>query len=728
MIKVSSFDKLVGISLGTYHIDQFLGQNKIGPLFLVRTDVTTTYLLRFLVGSSSLVSQDRAAYLEHFQYQASQIATLRHPYILPLLDFGVYRDVPYLISPHIPLRSLRTRIDKNGALNTFTVGRYLDQIATALEYAHEHSVLHGNLSVDSIFIRLDGSVVVADFNMRGLLELNSQNLYGHQNPEWSDGCAPEQLLGKPVSPASDMYALGAVVYHILTGSAVFEGQSLSEIAQQHLYATVPPLTQRRGDLPANLYSVLAHALAKDPAQRYHQPGAFANDYHHVVVPTNRTRMPFIISEMPYLHANAPNGNGNVNGTGTPMAEMQFSENAWGKSRSAAPTHSSELPHTAFNSSPQHSLHGFPSDASFNLTSSSRSTFLHRFQRNRKQSIIMIAALVVLFVLAFSTIGITLFSQKGNAMVNAGGQVTFFSNQGVLSGQTNALNITIQHLAAPPAGSEYEAWIINGQTEQVTSLGKLVEQNSAWSLTFNGANLDVLNIGNTLEITQEQGTVNAPTGKAILVGTFPAKSFQHIQHLLVAFPTTPDKVGMLIGAVQQTHLLDIQAALLQNTVKSQNTAAIECITQSMLDIIEGTHGTHYRPLTMNCIQQNVTETGDGFGLLGNNGYLAGAVEHASLALSQPDATSNMRQHARLMDIALANITGWMTTIENDVLYLQGHPTLVTSIQAISTLADYTYHGVDVNGDGQIDPVPGEAGAITAYQQGQLMATLTLAPSA
>jgi len=69
-----------------------------------------------------------------------------------LLDFGVYRDVPYLISPHIPLRSLRTRIDKNGALNTFAVGRYLDQIATALEYTHEHSVLHGNLSVDSIFM------------------------------------------------------------------------------------------------------------------------------------------------------------------------------------------------------------------------------------------------------------------------------------------------------------------------------------------------------------------------------------------------------------------------------------------------------------------------------------------------------------------------------------------------------------------------------------------------
>ena len=342
--------------------------------------------------------------------------------------------------------------------------------------------------------------------------------------------------------------------------------------------------------------------------------------------------------------------------------------------------------------------------------------------------IVIAAIIVLFVLASSTIGITLFSQKGNAMVNAGGQVTFFTNQSVLGGQTNSLHIAIQHLEAPPAGSEYEAWIINQQTEQVTSLGKLVEKNSVWSLTFNGTNIDLFNIGGTLEITQEQGAVNAPTGKAILVGTFPAKAFQHIQHLLVSYPATPGKVGLLIGAVQQTYLLNIQAALLQNTITSQNTVAIECITQSMLDIIEGTHGAHYRPLAATCTQQNVTATGDGFGLLGNGGYLAGAVEHASLALSQPDATSTMRQHAALMDIALANITGWMTTIEQDVLYLHGHPTSITSIQAITTLADNTYHGVDVNGDGQIDPVAGEAGAITAYQQGQLMATLSLAPNA
>ncbi len=149
---------------------------------------------------------------------------------------------------------------------------------------------------------------------------------------------------------------------------------------------------------------------------------------------------------------------------------------------------------------------------------------------------------------------------------------------------------------------------------------------------------------------------------------------------------------------------------------------------MLDIIDGTKGTYYQPLAAKCAQQNVTMTGDGFGLLGKGGFVAGAEEHAALALSQKDATSVMRQHAVLMDVALSNIIRRLTTIEQDVLHLQAQPTDLSSIQEITTLADDAYHGVDVNGDGQIDPVVGEAGALTAYQQGQLMATLSLASSA
>jgi hypothetical protein len=121
---------------------------------------------------------------------------------------------------------------------------------------------------------------------------------------------------------------------------------------------------------------------------------------------------------------------------------------------------------------------------------------------------------------------------------------------------------------------------------------------------------------------------------------------------------------------------------------------------------------------------VTTDGDGFGLQGKKGYLTGSTQHAGYAISQPDATSAMHQHAKLMDIALSNTTGWVTTIDQDALLLLTHPTDLSKVEEIVRLADDAYHGVDANGDGQIDPVVGEAGAITAFRQGQLMATLSL----
>ena len=176
MIKNNTYEKWIGTSLGNYRLEQFIEQSNWGPVFLARTNANSTgYLLRFLIGPANQSSKEHELYLERFQYQASQIATLQHPNILPLIDYGVYRGLPYLVSPQMSMRSLFSRLDRNGPLDVFTIGRYLDQIATALEYGHEHSVLHESLAVDCIFIRLDGQLVVADFGIRKLLESDRQD-------------------------------------------------------------------------------------------------------------------------------------------------------------------------------------------------------------------------------------------------------------------------------------------------------------------------------------------------------------------------------------------------------------------------------------------------------------------------------------------------------------------------------------------------------------------------
>ena len=354
--------------------------------------------------------------------------------------------------------------------------------------------------------------------------------------------------------------------------------------------------------------------------------------------------------------------------------------------------------------------------------------------------IALIAIVILLLVAGGTIGITTLLLKNN---NAGsvivppgatGLVSFLDSQNG-QGRTDALRIKITGLSTPPAGFQYEAWLVNDQNEQTIALGTLVASGQTFSLNYAGdgsrrqQGTNLLGAGNKLKITLEQGQVNLPTGKVVLSGTFPPKAFVHIRHLLFSFPTTPGKVGLLVGLRDQTQHLDAQALILQNAVSAQNSQAITCAAQNIIDIIEGTNGSNYQPLSDQCASQNITAAYDGFGLLGSasdsqGGYIATAAAHASLAATQPDATDNIRIHAQHIEIAMTNIKGWVTTVDADAVALLSNPSNTAKVSEIVTLSDHAYHGVDINGDEQIDPVPGEAGAITAYIHGQLMAALPL----
>ena len=346
-------------------------------------------------------------------------------------------------------------------------------------------------------------------------------------------------------------------------------------------------------------------------------------------------------------------------------------------------------------------------------------------------IVIIAALIVL-VIAGGTIALVL---KNNGNTNSGsagvggvatGLVRFIDSQNS-QGHTDSLSLNTSGLAAPPAGSQYYAWFVNEQNEQIVKLGMLTASGQNFSLNYAGNGTNLLSLGNaTLEITLEQGKPNAPTGKVVLAANFPPKAVVHIRHLLLAFPITPNHIGLLVGVLGQTQELNAQAQLLQNAIASHNAFTIQCVAQSMIDIIEGARGHHYRPLSPGCFSQNVNIAGDGFGLLGPNGYLALAAAHASLAATQSDSTPLIRTHAGHVEICISNIQGWVTTVDNDAIDLLAHPDRNFKVQEIVTLSDHAYHGVALNGDEQILPIPGGGGAITAYLHGQLMATLTLAP--
>lgn len=722
MIKNFAVDKLVGSTLGNYRLEQLVEQNNSELVFLARTADGTTNLLRIIAEPAGLSSREREDYLERFLYRSSQVAALQHPYILPLLDYGVEHGMPYLVSPHIPMRSLRARLAKSGPLDIYTVGRYLDQIAATLEYAHQHNVLHGNLTVDNIFIRLDGQLVVADFGLMDLIEFNGQDAQRNLLQRRGEVCAPEQLLGRTASTYTDVYALGAILYHLLTGSPVFAGNTPEELAQQHLYTPVPPLSRWRRDLPAGLYSIVARALAKDPAQRFHQPGALANAYQRIVAPNNHSRVPFVVTPLPADSAQYPYGSA-VSLSDIRVTEIDKGSNGSvlteGNAGSQQPVSQKPFSQTLpFYSRP-------PSLVDFD---SPRPSLLRRIRRRNTQRLVIISLLCLLLLAAASIAAVISLTQRGAGSVSTSGQVTFLDASSTAPGHSDALNIAAHGLSAPPAGYEYDAWYINDSSEQVVALGTLKPNQQTFVLNYSEGQGDanLLAAGDKLEITLEQQGVKLPEGQVELTGMFPPQAFAHVLHLLDSFPATPGKIGVLTGALLQTRQLNIQADVLQNSALNHNSPAIQCEAQSILDVIEGAKGPDYRALSSTCQLQDVTVKGDGFGLLGSGGYLSDSSEHATLAISQPDATKSMHQHAGLLAIALSNVKGWVATIQRDALRLRANPGDLSKVPEIVALADASYHGMDADGDGLVSPVAGEAGVLTAYAQGQLMASLSLGP--
>ena len=129
--------------------------------------------------------------------------------------------------------------------------------------------------------------------------------------------APEQILGQATDTYTDVYALGAVLYRMLTGHRVFRGKTREEMIQLHLQAPIPSLSIWRSDLPKALDEVIARAMAKEPAQRYLHPGEVANAYHQIVAPHEMQRVPFSVAMQAQSGSSQAQGGSVKQGGGKP---------------------------------------------------------------------------------------------------------------------------------------------------------------------------------------------------------------------------------------------------------------------------------------------------------------------------------------------------------------------------------------------------------------------------
>lgn len=240
-----------GSQLGPYKIQGQIGAGGMGTVYRA---------VDARLGRAVAIKVSAARYSERFEREAQAISALNHPNVCTLYDVGP----DYLVMELLEGSTLAEEIGK-GPMPPEQVARYGAQIASALAEAHAHAIVHRDLKPGNVMITRHGAKVL-DFGLARLLEetgLTEMNLV-MGTPRYM---APEQVEGREPAPATDLFALGLVLYEMATGSLPFPNASLGRMLSISPETRVPPASQQRAGLPAALDSLISHLIAKDPADR-----------------------------------------------------------------------------------------------------------------------------------------------------------------------------------------------------------------------------------------------------------------------------------------------------------------------------------------------------------------------------------------------------------------------------------------------------------------------------
>jgi eukaryotic-like serine/threonine-protein kinase len=201
-----------------------------------------------------------------FLSQAETIAALKHPNIIRILGFGLHRQAAYIVMELIEGTRLRDTISAHPTgLTREDTMRIFSQIASAVAYAHDQGIVHGNIKPDDVLLDSKQRPVLIDFNIPCLaIPFGSANS-PTRNPAY---LSPQQLSQQPTHPADDIYALGILLYEMITGDVPFRGKTFEEVVEQHLHTPPTPPSKISIGLDPRLEQVVLKALSKDPADRH----------------------------------------------------------------------------------------------------------------------------------------------------------------------------------------------------------------------------------------------------------------------------------------------------------------------------------------------------------------------------------------------------------------------------------------------------------------------------
>ena len=260
-----------------YTLIELLGSGGMAQVYLAHDEVLDRDVALKILRHQYAEDEE---FVERFRREARNAAGLSHPNIVSVYDQGRSEDGAYYIAmEYVPGGTLKDRIRRDGALGPNAAAGVALQIADALQAAHEKGVIHRDIKSQNVLVTRTGDVKVTDF---GIARAASSPVTATGVVLGTAGyMSPEQAMGKPVGPRSDLYSLGVVLYEMLTGELPYNAES--PVAQAMKHVNEPPRSPREvnPDVPEALEALTANLLAKNPEDRYTGAAGLIDDLERV---------------------------------------------------------------------------------------------------------------------------------------------------------------------------------------------------------------------------------------------------------------------------------------------------------------------------------------------------------------------------------------------------------------------------------------------------------------
>lgn len=684
----------IGKTLGKVRIELLLARGGMAEVYLgTHTTLQRSVAVKLLRNQY----QDDPELLERFQREARVVANLRHPNIVQVFDFDSIQGQPYLVMEYVSglalsayLRSLH---ENSLRLEYPVVARLLTSLAEALQYAHESGVIHRDVKPGNILLSSrsapvekgkplppDVQPVLTDFGLVRYLNSATQTATGQiaGTPAYM---SPEQARGERTDARTDIYSLGIVLYEILAGRVPFEADSTMGVLLKHISEPPEPIP---GLAPA-IQAVIDRALAKKPEDRFQTPLELARAFEVALL--ERADAPTL---MPSIFHAAPKAEGSAR---KPKPWIWIGAAGLAVAALAGFLFLKPTPAPAPVSTATAALdHGLQPPAAT--------------PHSMKEPAIGPAQ-------AMADVGLMRFQDVASHV------------DGVL--------VSANGMPAAPKGQQYEVWLVGTGGETRRSLGILnLDASGDGSLQFvDEQSRNLLARYDRMEITLEPNPDPSPnpSNEVAFSSGVPSDSLMHVRHLLVSMPDTPNQIGLMHGLWTDATLVDQAANAMLVSYEAGDEAAARKNAEAVVNLIVGKQSAQYGDLDQD---GEVTDPGDGYGLLLNGespGYTGGVYSHTTYAMTTGDAPASVLLHGGHVEACITNVEGWSVQLRDLALNILASPfdgnMRGIIVQAVG-LADQIVNGVDLNGDEQIDPIPGEGGVKTAYQHAYYMADILILP--